>query len=308
MIICCGESLIDMIPLELEDNEILYSPLTGGAIYNTSIALGRLNVSAGLLSGVSTDLFGEKLISDLIYSNVNVDYLIRNTRPTTLAFVAVQNGHAEYTFYDESSAGNSICLNDFPNIPKIVSTLCFGGISLCTEPAASAYEKLFIQESSNRVLFLDPNIRSNFINDEISYRSRLKKMISLCDILKVSDEDLDWIIPLNIDVKSKVEQLIKLGAKIIIVTKGAEGVSAFIVNGNEIKVPAESVDIIDTVGAGDTFNAGFLAKLSQLDLLSKEKINNLSSDQITKALDYGVKVASITVSRKGANPPFLNEV
>ena len=78
MIICCGESLIDMIPIEIKDNEILYSPLTGGAIFNTSIALGRLNVSVGLLSGVSTDLFGEKLISDLIYSNVNVDYLIRN--------------------------------------------------------------------------------------------------------------------------------------------------------------------------------------------------------------------------------------
>ena len=74
MIICCGESLIDMIPIEIKDNDILYSPLTGGAIFNTSIALGRLNVSVGLLSGVSTDLFGEKLISDLIYSNVNVDH------------------------------------------------------------------------------------------------------------------------------------------------------------------------------------------------------------------------------------------
>ncbi len=133
-------------------------------------------------------------------------------------------------------------------------------------------------------------------------------MISSCDILKVSDEDLNWIIPLDIDIKSKVNQLIKLGAKIIIVTKGAKGASAFFENKYEIKVPAESVDIIDTVGAGDTFNAGFLAKLSQLDLLSKEKINNLNPEQMTKALNYGVKVASITVSRKGANPPFLNEV
>lgn len=308
MIICCGESLIDMIPIEIKDNDILYSPLTGGAIFNTSIALGRLNISVGLLSGVSTDLFGEKLVSDLIYSNVNVDYLIRNPKPTTLAFVAIQNGHAKYTFYDKSSAGNSICLNDFPNIPKFVSTLCFGGISLCTDPAASAYEKLLIQESNNRVIFLDPNIRSNFINDENTYRVRLRKMISLSDILKVSDEDLDWLDISDGCLEEKVKSLHQLGAKIVIVTKGANGVCAYIPNTEAISLPAKKVNVIDTVGAGDTFNAGFLAKLNQLDLLSKKQIQSLSIEKIKIALEYGINAASITVSRKGANPPLLSEL
>ena len=289
MIICCGESLIDMISIANAGNESVFAGLTGGAIFNTSIALGRLDVPVGLISGVSTDLFGEKIKKDLTESNVNIKLLIRNEKPTTLAFVDVKNGQANYIFYDENSAGNSIHYSDFPNIPKIATTLCFGGISLCTEPAASAYEKLFIQEIKNKVLFLDPNIRSTFISDEISYRKRLNKMISSSDILKVSDEDLDWIVASGSSINEKIEKLHNLGAKVI-------------------NLPAQKVNVIDTVGAGDTFNAGFLAKLSKLKLLSKSNIKNLSSKQISMALEYGIKAASITVSRKGANPPLLSEI
>jgi fructokinase len=308
MIICCGESLIDMISIANAGNESVFAGLTGGAIFNTSIALGRLDVPVGLISGVSTDLFGKKITNDLTDSNVNIKLLIRNEKPTTLAFVDVKDGQANYTFYDENSAGNSIHYSDFPNIPKIATTLCFGGISLCTEPAASAYEKLFIQEIKNKVLFLDPNIRSTFISDEISYRKRLNKMISSSDILKVSDEDLDWIVTSGSSINEKIEKLHNLGAKLIIVTKGAEGVAAYVKNKKVINLPAQKVNVIDTVGAGDTFNAGFLAKLSKLKLLSKSNIKNLSSKQISMALEYGIKAASITVSRKGANPPLLSEI
>ena len=308
MIICCGESLIDMISIANAGNESVFAGLTGGAIFNTSIALGRLDVPVGLISGVSTDLFGKKITNDLTDSNVNIKLLIRNEKPTTLAFVDVKDGQANYTFYDENSAGNSIHYSDFPNIPKIANTLCFGGISLCTEPAASAYEKLFIQEIKNKVLFLDPNIRSTFISDEISYRKRLNKMISSSDILKVSDEDLDWIVTSGSSINEKIEKLHNLGAKLIIVTKGAEGVAAYVKNKKVINLPAQKVNVIDTVGAGDTFNAGFLAKLSKLKLLSKSNIKNLSSKQISMALEYGIKAASITVSRKGANPPLLSEI
>ena len=308
MIICCGESLIDMISIANAGNESVFSGLTGGAIFNTSIALGRLDVPVGLISGVSTDLFGKKITKDLTDSNVNIKLLIRNEKPTTLAFVDVKDGQANYTFYDENSAGNSIHYSDFPNIPKIATTLCFGGISLCTEPAASAYEKLFIQEIKNKVLFLDPNIRSTFISDEISYRKRLNKMISSSDILKVSDEDLDWIVTSGSNINEKIEKLHNLGAKLIIVTKGAEGVAAYVKNKKVINLPAQEVNVIDTVGAGDTFNAGFLAKLSNLKLLSKSNVKNLSSKHISMALEYGIKAASITVSRKGANPPLLSEI
>ena len=308
MIICCGESLIDMISIANAGNESVFAGLTGGAIFNTSIALGRLDVPVGLISGVSTDLFGEKIKKDLTESNVNIKLLIRNEKPTTLAFVDVKDGQANYTFYDENSAGNSIHYSDFPNIPKIATTLCFGGISLCTEPAASAYEKLFIQEIKNKVLFLDPNIRSTFISDEISYRKRLNKMISSSDILKVSDEDLDWIVTSGSSINEKIEKLHNLGAKLIIVTKGAEGVAAYVKNKKVINLPAQKVNVIDTVGAGDTFNAGFLLNLDEQDLLDRDSLNTINNDQLTQALSFANKVASITVTRKGANPPWHEEL
>ena len=308
MILCCGESLIDMIPEQTSKGTSGFVPYPGGAIFNTAIGIGRLECPVGLMSGISTDIFGQQLMAELSASNVDTSNVILSDRPTTLAFVQLTDGQASYLFYDENSAGDSIHYSDFPNIPKIATTLCFGGISLCTEPAASAYEKLFIQEIKNKVLFLDPNIRSTFISDEISYRKRLNKMISSSDILKVSDEDLDWIVTSGSSINEKIEKLHNLGAKLIIVTKGAEGVAAYVKNKKVINLPAQKVNVIDTVGAGDTFNAGFLAKLSNLKLLSKSNVKKLSSKHISMALEYGIKAASITVSRKGANPPLLSEI
>ena len=133
-------------------------------------------------------------------------------------------------------------------------------------------------------------------------------MISLCDILKVSDEDLNWLDISDGCLDEKVKSLHQLGAKIVILTKGANGVSAYIPETEPISLPAKKVNVIDTVGAGDTFNAGFLAKLNQLDLLSKKQIQSLPIEKIKIALEYGINAASITVSRKGANPPLLSEL
>lgn len=308
MILCCGEALIDMIPVTSTDGGAAFSPLPGGAIFNTSIALGRLEVPVGLLSGVSTDLFGAQLVDGLHGSGVASDLLIRSDRPTTMAFVRLTDGHADYTFYDENSAGRMIDPADLPEIPSSVSTLYFGGISLCAEPAADSYAALCLREASSRAMMIDPNIRPSFITDETGYRDRLSRMISVSDIVKVSDEDLDWIIPNGEDEAAKVRALHHMGAKLVIVTKGGEGASAYAQNMSEINVSVPKVTVVDTVGAGDTFNAGFLAKLHHLDCLSKSGIADLSASQIEAALSFAAQVAAVTVSRAGANPPTLAEL
>jgi fructokinase len=308
MILCCGEALIDMIPVVGPDGQAAFAPLSGGAIFNTSIALGRLDIPVGLLSGISNDLLGMQLADELCTSKVSSSLLIRSDRPTTLAFVKLTNGHAEYTFYDENSAGRLIKASDLPDLPKTVSTVYFGGISLCAEPAASTYETLFLREAATRVTMIDPNIRPSFITDEVAYRARLGRMISAADIVKVSDEDLDWIVPSDAALEAKVETLHQMGAKIVIVTKGSDGASAYVYGEEAVHVSVPKVNVVDTVGAGDTFNAGFLAKLSQMNCLSKTSIKSLSTDQICESLEYAVQVAAITVSRKGANPPFLAEL
>ena len=308
MILCCGEALIDMIPISGVDGQDAFAPLTGGAILNTSIALGRLEVPVGLLSGISNDLFGAQLVEQLHASQVSTDLLIRSDRPTTLAFVKLTDGHAQYTFYDENSAGSGFDTSDLPEVPADVSTIYAGGISLCAEPAASAYAALYLREAPHRVTMLDPNIRLSFISDEPAYRARLDRMITVSDVVKVSDEDLDWIVPSDGSLEAKVDALHQMGAKLVILTKGSAGASAWFAGNTPVDVAVPKVTVVDTVGAGDTFNAGFLAKLAQMDCLSKETVANLSDEQIAAALQYAVRVAAVTVSRKGANPPTLSEL
>lgn len=308
MILCCGEALIDMVPVGSTEDQTAYRPLSGGAIFNTAIGLGRLEIPVQFLSGVSTDLFGEQLVTELHASNVGTDLLVRSKRPTTLAFVKLIDGQARYTFYDENSAGRMIELADTPHVGDDVNALYFGGISLCAEPAASAYESLALRGAAAKVVMIDPNIRTSFIEDEVAYRARLDRMIAAADIVKTSDEDLDWIVPGDGSSADKIAKLHQNGAGIVILTKGSDGASAFIKGQEVARVEVPKVIVVDTVGAGDTFNAGLLAQLSNMGLLEKTALNGIDANALGLALKFAAKVAAVTVSRAGANPPLLAEL
>ena len=142
MILCCGEALIDMIPDQAGAGGSAYRPHPGGAVFNTAIALGRLGAPVGLLSGVSTDPFGQQLHDSLARDGVSTELLIRSDRLTTLAMVHLIDGSATYSFYDENSAGRMISTADMPALPDQVSALFFGGISLAAEPGADTYAGL----------------------------------------------------------------------------------------------------------------------------------------------------------------------
>ena len=190
MIICCGEALIDMVPVLSESGQTSFTPLVGGAIFNTAIGLGRLGTQVGMLSGVSNDLFGQQLQQALVDSKVDTSYLIRSNSPTTLAFVTLNEGHASYTFYDENSAGRSVERADLPNLSnlkndgKALSALYFGGISLINEPAADAYCALAQRYAADMVIVLDPNIRTNFISNEHSLSPTLSHILMWRILLK----------------------------------------------------------------------------------------------------------------------------
>ena len=308
MILCCGEALIDMIPMATISGRDGYVPHAGGAVFNTAIALGRLGLKPGMLSGLSTDLFGQQLQAALTESRVDTDTVILSDRPTTMAFVRLTNGHATYTFYDENSAGRMITPADLPVLSDQVTALYFGGISLAVEPGAETYAALLAREGNTRAVMLDPNIRPGFIRDEARYRDRLARMLALSDIVKVSDDDLHWIFPGSEALAEKAARLRLAGPSVIIVTRGGEGATAFFGEGEEVSVAAQKVTVVDTVGAGDTFNAGVLASLSQQRLLTKATIADLSAGELEAALAFGAKVAAVTVSRAGANPPWAAEL
>lgn len=308
MILCCGEALIDMIEGVNGDGSPCFVPHAGGAVFNTAIALGRLGLETGMVSGISDDLFGRLLLERLRESGVATDRLILSNRPTTLAFVRLENGQARYTFYDENSAGRMIQPQDLPSLSKDVTALYFGGISLAVEPGAETYAALLEREGADRAIMLDPNIRAGFISDEERYRARLGRMLKAADILKVSDEDLDWIFPGEEPLEVKARGLRAGGPSLVIVTLGAAGATAFFGQDEAVHVAAQAVVVVDTVGAGDTFNAGVLASLERDGVLSKKALKVLSAATVEKALSFGARVAAVTVSRAGANPPWSREL
>jgi fructokinase len=285
-----------------------FVPHSGGAVFNTAIALGRLGARAGMLTGLSRDMFGDQLADALKASDVDTTHIIRSDRPSTLAFVKLEDGQASYSFFDENSAGRMIRAEDMPALPSDITALFFGGISLASDPSASAYAALLERQGGPRAVMIDPNIRPLFITDADGYRRRMAAMISQADIVKVSDEDLDWLNPAPLTQAEKISAMLDTGPSVVIVTQGAEGAIATLADGTSITVPAVKTNVVDTIGAGDTFNAGFLAKLSELDLLTPEALGTLDPDALRDAMTYGARVAAITVSRAGANPPWANEL
>jgi len=306
MILCCGEVLIDMLPGVSAQGQDAYVPYPGGAVFNTAIALGRLGAECGLFSGISTDYFGEILADSLNASNVASNLAIRTSRPTTLAFARLVDGQPSFSFYDEGTAGRMIRTDDLPDIPAAVSAMFFGGISLAGEPCGSAYEALMTREAASRVMMLDPNIRPAMINDAAPYRARIDRMIALADIVKVSDEDLRWLAG-DGAIADLAKRFLSRGPKVVFVTEGARGATAF-ARDHQVFVATDKVEVIDTVGAGDTFNAGILAALHECGALSKERIAALDRDTLRAALALGVRAAGVTVSRAGANPPWSGEL
>ena len=306
MILCCGEALIDMLPRTSTLAEPALAPYSGGAVFNTAIALGRLGVPVEFFSGLSSDLFGAQLQASLAASNVGSRYAHVSKRPTTLAFVHLIDGHATYVFYDEGTAGRMLADTDLPSLGDDVDAMLFGAISLIPEPCGSAYEALMTREHGRRVTMLDPNIRPDFIPDREKHLSRIGRMIAMADIVKLSDEDLKWFGETG-PVEDTIAAWLERGPKLIVMTRGSEGATAYSKH-HTVAVAPEPVAVVDTVGAGDTFNAGILASLHEQGALSKGAVANLPEAAIRSALMLGTTAAAVTVSRAGANPPWKHEL
>ena len=306
MILCCGEALIDLLPRDLVTGGTGFAPHSGGSVFNTAIALGRLGTKVGFLSGVSTDMFGEQLIDSLEASNVDSSLCVRSNRPTTLAFVKLTGGEAEYAFFDENSAGRMFSEGDLPKLGAAVTELHFGAISLIAEPCGSAYEALMRREHASRVISLDPNIRPGFITDRQTHLARMQRMIAMSDIVKLSDADLAWFDESH-SFEDQARDWLEQGAKLIVLTRGTAGAIG-VTQTARAEVPAVPVDVVDTVGAGDTFNAGLLSALEHARYLARDRLGSLDDKALADILSFAARAAAVTVSRAGANPPWAHEL
>ncbi len=307
MLLCAGEALIDMLPRTLDNGQNVFAPYPGGSVFNTAVAAARLGVDTAFFTGLSTDLFGQQLDHVLHTNGIDGGLIARSARPTTLAFVTLTEGQAKYAFYDENTAGRMVAVADLPDLPPGLSAVFFGGISLAVDPCAETYATLADRAAdAGKLVMVDPNIRPDFISDHARYRARMDRMFAAADVVKVSDEDLRWLTS-DGDIATGAQAVRAKGPGFVLVTQGADGVTAFSPAG-VLHVPARDVVVVDTVGAGDTFNAGFLAGLAEAHVLSKSAVPTWDDDTLRTALALGVNAAAITVGRAGANPPKRDDV
>ncbi|ARO15085.1 ribokinase-like domain-containing protein [Ketogulonicigenium robustum] len=311
MILCCGDCLIDMLPTTDTAGRDAYVPTVGGAALNTAIALGRLGTPVGMFTGLSHDPFGQMLHDHATGEGVDMRHAARRPLPTTLAFAHLIDGRAVYSFHDENTAGRMIAQSDIPSAPA--RAYLFGGISLAYDPCGAVFEAFQEQVSATAVTMLDVNIRpslfsSGLVTDEAAYRARLDRMIARADIVKLSEDDLAWLSG-PADVAAEAQRILDMGPKLVLLTMDSRGARGFSACGGRVAVAALKIaQVVDTIGAGDTFNAGALAYLFDAGLLSKEGLATLSAEDLHAAMLQASRTAGYCVSHAGANGPTREQL
>ncbi|MFF3407692.1 carbohydrate kinase [Streptomyces sp. NPDC002742] len=300
MIVVAGEALIDLVPQGAGALAGLL-PRPGGGPYNTAVALGRLGSPTSFCSRVSRDAFGEALLAGLGDAGVDVACVQRGGEPTTLALATVgADGSAAYSFYVEGTADRLFTAPD--RLPDTARAVSFGTCSLVLEPGAGAYEELMRTAAAQDVFTaLDPNIRAGLIPDPDAYRARFRSWLPSVSLLKLSEEDARWL-------GGTPREWLAAGPAAVVITQGGDGLTAFTRDGSVHSVPGEPVDVVDTIGAGDTVNAALLHGLAARNALSPAALAELGPMGWTEILRFAARAAAVTCSRAGAEPPYAHEL
>ncbi len=296
LIVVAGENLVDRIVAV--DGRTVHVP--GGGPFNTARALGRLGARVAYLGRISTDPSGERLRAALVEDGVDLALAVSTDDPTLIARVSLDaDGVATYGFDCVGSAAAGLRPSDFPPaLPAETVALHVGTLGLVLEPMASTVAGLVGSVRPDVLVMLDPNIRPAAITDEAAFRARLAKVLSCADIVKVSREDLAWLEP-NDSSLAVARHLMAGGASAVLVTAGSSSVEVVARAGTaRFDVPLRTV--VDTVGAGDAFGAGFLARWVED---GQRRADAVDPARLGRAVRTGIAAAGWTVERLGADPP-----
>ena len=297
-----GDAFVDLTSTTALDGGPAYAPHPGGSCLNVAVGLGRLGVPTALLARVSDDGFGGLLRRHLADSAVRDTFLVPSSDQTGLAVADLDGGVAGYSFYNAGTADRGLLPEhlEAPPLPA-GAALHVGSVALAYEPQAGTLAGLLRAESGRRLITLDPNVRPSVIADRDRYLAQLAGWVALCDVVKVSDEDLAWLHP-GEPVAVVARRWLDAGAALVLVTSGADGAWACTAAA-EAQVPAPTVDVVDTVGAGDAFMAATLAWLWRAGRLTRSGVASSSVADLEALLSFAVRVAADTCTRSGAEPP-----
>ncbi|VVP92725.1 Fructokinase [Pseudomonas fluorescens] len=311
MYLVCGEALFDVFSEDEASgpaSTVNFKAIAGGSPFNVAVGLRRLGVASALLAGLSTDYLGRRLQQVLQDEGVSLDYQVDFAAPTTLAMVAVgTNGSPHYSFRGEDCADRQLQPEHLPALGPEVRGLHIGSFSLVVQPIADTLLALVRRESGQRLISLDPNVRLNPEPDIERWRWRIAELVQHADLIKVSDEDLSLLYP-GQDPRRVIEGWLAHRCQLVFLTRGGEGATVFSKHHGSWSVPACSVKIADTVGAGDTFQAALIAWLTEQRLDSIEGLQQLGREQIDGMLRFAVQAAALTCSKTGPDLPYRHQL
>jgi fructokinase len=307
MLLSCGDALIDFLPVKSADGRDASVPVAGGSCLNIAVGMARLGASAGFVGGISTDLFGRMIADHALASQVDLRYATRGAHQTTLAFVRNIGGEPQYAFYNEATASRNWVYR--PNsIPfDEIEAVHVGSTTLAYDEGAVQALALVEDARASVTISFDPNCRPKLVKHRARYVEKMDAFAAAADIVRMSDVDFEFLYG-GSDHAERAKSLIKAGASLIVVTRGIKGAQAWHREAGVVEVQAPTVDVVDTIGAGDSFQAALLFALRALGRIGRQALAQINSDELDRVLSFAASCAAFTCGRAGADPPRRSEV
>jgi len=307
MFVVAGEALMDVFTGATTPTGIALDARIGGSPLNVAFGLARMGQRVAFLGGLSSGELGNRLADALRAEGVSLDAAHRSAAPTTISLIGVDaRGVPEYAFYGTGAADRTLPLAALDRMPPDARLLHVGSYTMVVGETAATQRALIERVRGRMVVSYDPNLRLNVEPDLAVWRETLEWMLPRTDVLKLSDEDLGILYP-GIDPAAFAADCLGKGAGMVALTRGSKGAFAWHASG-VCEVPPVVVDVVDTVGAGDTFQAALLARLDELGALTPAGVRGMGAATLLDAMRFAAQAAAITCSRRGADLPRRAEL
>ena len=307
MLLACGDALIDFVPTRTADGREAVMPAVGGSCLNVAIGMARLGAPTGFVGGISRDMFGQLIAAHAEASGVALGQATRSDHQTSLAFVRIVAGESSYAFYDAETASRNWSYRR-GSIPfETVEAVHIGSTTLVNDQGAAETQALITDARATSTISFDPNCRPNLVKHKPSYLARMAEFARRADIIKMSDVDFPYLYG-NEPYQTRADALLGQGASLVVITRGKDGPVAWHKSAGQIEVPAPPVKVVDTIGAGDSFQAALLFALDKQNWLRRAHLQSCNTDELRRALSFAANCAGLTCTRPGADPPWASEV
>ena len=307
MLLSCGDALIDFLPVKSTDGRDAIVPVAGGSCLNIAVGIARLGAPTAFVGGISTDLFGRMIADHAMASKVELRHATRSADQTTLAFVRAFNGEPQYAFYDEGTASRNWTYRQGSIAFDQIEAVHVGSTTLIHEKTAAETLAMVAEARGSTTVSFDPNCRPSLVADKARYVERMQAFVAAASIVRMSDVDFEYLYG-GSDFAGKAQAMIAAGVSLVVVTRGIRGAQAWHGEAGAIEVKAPSVDVVDTIGAGDSFQAALLFALRAIGRIKANSLAHANADELRRALSFAASCAAFTCGRAGADPPRQADV